>query len=79
MKTGKQKRVVRNTLHDHPLMRKGGVHEKSTKALRQKEKQKLKNFWRYLKINSTLFLSNAIDKNRKALSVSEGNWLTSLA
>jgi len=75
MKTGKQKRVMRNIYHDHPLLRKGGVHEKSTKARRQQEKQKLKKQWRYLKTNLSLLLNNATGES---LSVSEGNWLTSL-
>jgi len=35
----------RNPLHDNPLMRKGGVHEKSKKSLRRVGKQKLKNEW----------------------------------
>ena len=76
MKTVKQKRVMRNFLHDHPLLSKGGTHEKSTKAQRQQEKQKLKKLWRYLKVKVCLFLNNATDKS---LSVSEGNWLTSRA
>ena len=32
----------RNPFHDHPLMKKGGVHEKPKKAKRAAEKQKLK-------------------------------------
>jgi len=32
----------RNPLYDHPLMRKGGVHEKSDKTKRRIAKQKLK-------------------------------------
>ena len=35
----------RNLLHDHPMLRKGGVHEKSNKAKRRNEKQKLKQDW----------------------------------
>lgn len=38
----------RNPLHNHPLMRKGGVHKQSQKALRHQEKQKLKKEWGYL-------------------------------
>ena len=34
---------LRNPFHDHPLMKKGGVHEKSDKTKRRIEKQKLKN------------------------------------
>lgn len=33
---------LRNPFHDHPLMKKGGVHEKSDKTKRRIEKQKLK-------------------------------------
>ncbi len=39
---------VRNPLHDHPLLRKGGVHDKSKKTKRRCEKQKLRNEWRSL-------------------------------
>jgi len=35
----------RNPLHDHPLMRKGGVHEKSERSKRRTDKQKLKREW----------------------------------
>lgn len=34
---------LRNPFHDHPLLKKGGVHEKSDKSKRRIEKQKLKN------------------------------------
>lgn len=34
---------LRNPFHAHPLMKKGGVHEKSDKTKRRIEKQKLKN------------------------------------
>lgn len=63
MKIVKQKRVVRNPLHDHPLMKRGGVHEKTKKAQRQQDKVQLKKLWRYLKTNADLFLSNATDKS----------------
>ena len=33
----------RNILHDHPMMSKGGVMEKSKKSRRNKDKQSLKN------------------------------------
>ena len=62
MKTAKQKKVMRNTLHDHPLMKRGGVHEKSVKAQRQQEKMQLKKLWRYLKVNVFLFLNNVTQK-----------------
>ena len=64
MKTLKKNRLMRNTLHNHPLLRKGGVHEKSVKAQRQQEKQKLKKLWRYLNVNLSLLLNNVIQKAR---------------
>ncbi len=39
---------IRNSLHDHPLLRKGGVHDKAEKTKRRSDKQKLKNEWRSL-------------------------------
>ena len=74
MKQVKHKNRQRNFLHNHPLLRKGGVHEKSTKAIRQQEKQKLKKLWRYLKVKIGLLLNNATGNS---LSVSEGNRFTS--
>lgn len=41
----KRKAMARNPFHDHPLMRKGGVHEKSNKAKRKAEKLRLKQEW----------------------------------
>lgn len=38
----------RNPFHDHPLMRKGGTHEKTNKAKRKGEKQALRKEWRSL-------------------------------
>lgn len=43
MKTKVASNRLRNPFHDHPLMKKGGVHEKSDKAKRRIAKQKLKN------------------------------------
>jgi len=40
----------RNLLHNHPLMRKGGVHEKSKKTKRRLDKQKLRDEWGSLMI-----------------------------
>ena len=37
---------IRNPLHGHPLLRKGGVHKKSQKAKRRQEKQALRKAWR---------------------------------
>lgn len=33
---------ARNILHDHPMLKKGGVHDKTNKAKRVSEKQELK-------------------------------------
>jgi len=41
----KRKARMRNPLHDHPLMRKGGVHDKTNKQKRKGEKQKWKKEW----------------------------------
>ena len=35
----------RNPLHNHPLLLKGGVHRKTNKAIRQKEKANMKKEW----------------------------------
>lgn len=35
----------RNTLHDHPLLRKCGPHQKSNKSKRCLEKVKIKKEW----------------------------------
>jgi hypothetical protein len=35
----------RNLLHDHPLLRKGGTHDKPKKAGRRKDKVALKREW----------------------------------
>jgi len=35
----------RNPYHDHPLMKKGGMHEKTEKAKRHAMKQKIKSEW----------------------------------
>jgi hypothetical protein len=45
MASSKRNSKARNPFHDHPLMRKGGVHEKTNKAKRENEKQKLKREW----------------------------------
>lgn len=45
MKSKNKPNRARNLLHDHPLLRKGGVHQKSNKAKRRNEKQKLKQDW----------------------------------
>ena len=45
MKTKLKKLKTRNPLHGHPLLRKGGVHDKTAKALRKQDRQKLKQEW----------------------------------
>jgi hypothetical protein len=35
----------RNLLHNHPLLAKGGVHDKTNKAKRRKQKQSLRKAW----------------------------------
>ena len=35
----------RNPMHDHPLLAKGGVHQRSKKAIRQQERAKLRKEW----------------------------------
>ena len=45
MKAKAKPKPPRNLLHDHPLLRKGGMHQKSNKAKRRSEKQKLKQDW----------------------------------
>ncbi len=45
MANSNHKSNARNPFHNHPLMRKGGVHEKNNKAKRKGEKQKLKKEW----------------------------------
>ncbi len=42
----KSKRLpVRNLLHDHPLLRKGGIHLKSNKSKRRDAKLRIKKEW----------------------------------
>ena len=48
MKTKVKKVKVRNPLHDHPLLQKGGVHEKPKKSLRRIARQQLKKEWSVL-------------------------------
>jgi len=36
---------ARNLLHDHPLMKKGGIHEKTKKSKRHQDKIQLKKGW----------------------------------
>lgn len=41
----KQPGRPRNLMHDHPLMKKGGVHDKTTKAKRRTDKQAMRKAW----------------------------------
>jgi len=43
MKTNHKRRKLRNPLANDPLLRKGGVHEKSRKAKRAADKRELRN------------------------------------
>lgn len=45
MKIEVKKVKKRNPLHDHPLLRKGGVHRKTNKAVRKHDKQSIKKEW----------------------------------
>ena len=45
MANSKRKSKSRNPFHDHPLMRKGGIHEKTNKQKRKGVKQKWKKEW----------------------------------
>lgn len=58
MKTRKYINKERNPLHNHPLLRKGGVHEKSYKAKRKSEKQKLRKEWCSLMVFQKVLFKN---------------------
>ncbi len=54
------KKKPRNHLYNHPLLHKGGAHEKTHKAKRRKDKVKLKKEWLsenyfYLKLLKIIF------------------------
>jgi len=55
----KRKSNVRNPFYNHPLMRKGDVHEKSNKAKRKSEKQKFQKEWCCLSVMKQVFLNNS--------------------
>lgn len=59
----------RNPLYGNPLLRKGGVHEKSKQTKRRIEKQKLKNEWRSLMIFLRVLLKNSILKRIRDCSL----------
>ncbi|MCU7944376.1 MAG: hypothetical protein KZQ87_17040 [Candidatus Thiodiazotropha sp. (ex Cardiolucina cf. quadrata)] len=47
-------RKSRNLLHNHPMLRKGGVHDTTNKAQRRKAKQNLRKAWFSLSASSVL-------------------------
>jgi len=56
----KRKSNVRNPFYNHPLLKKSGVHEKSDKAKRRVDKQKLKNEWCSLILLIEVIFNNTI-------------------
>lgn len=50
----------RNPLHDHPLMKKGGVHKKTNKAMRKHSKQSMTKEWADLIISKKVLLAQPI-------------------
>ncbi len=48
----KRSNKPRNLLHNHPLLRKGGVHQKTRKAQRRGDKQALRKTWSFPSIRS---------------------------
>ena len=57
---------LRNPLHNHPLMRKGGVHQKPDKAKRQHEKHKIRKEWGCLMALLSLLLNNPVQRESLA-------------
>ncbi|MEW8028170.1 MAG: hypothetical protein AB2792_22745 [Candidatus Thiodiazotropha sp.] len=53
-------RKARNLLHNHPLLRKGSVHDKTNKAQRRKAKQNLRKAWFSLSTYCVLRESHAL-------------------
>lgn len=56
----------RNPFHDHPLMQKGGVHDKSNKAKRKNAKQQLRKEWCCLMALILVALNNSTHKGAVA-------------
>jgi hypothetical protein len=50
---------MRNPLHNHPLLSKGGVHKKTNKAIRRKEKIAVKKEWLPQNIFSAVYFDEA--------------------
>lgn len=63
--TDKSKKL-RNPFHNHPLMRKGGIHQKLDKAKRQHEKQKIRKEWACLMALLSLLLNNSVQRESLA-------------
>ncbi len=53
----------RNLLHDHPLLSKGEVHQKSNKSKRRLEKVKMKKEWLPQNIFKAVYSGEAIQRN----------------
>lgn len=52
--------TVRNPLHNHPLLRKGGIHKKTNKALRRKERVDTNKEWLPQNILLIVYFEEAI-------------------
>jgi len=58
--TKKTKLCRRNPLHDHPLLNKGGIHQKTNKAKRRIDKTNLKKQWLEQNIFELVYFAQAI-------------------
>ena len=67
MKIDKKRSKPRNPLHDHPLLRRGALHEKSSKAKRMDEKRKMKKEWCLLMTFKLVLLVNVAQQIQKQL------------
>ena len=59
-KAGGQSLAPRNPYHDHPLMRRGGVHGRTRKAERRQRKMALRGEWSVLSIGRGRSIAQAI-------------------
>lgn len=50
---------MRNPLHNHPLLRKGGVHRKTNKSMRSKDKVNMKKEWLPQSVLQTVYFGEA--------------------
>ena len=55
---------LRNSLHDHPLLRKCSVHQRSNKSKRRSEKVKIKKEWLPQNIFEVVYFGEAIQRVR---------------